>query len=458
MWNELWNRPAVVLFLSILIGIILFRFANSFILPIIVVAVILLFVNENASFVILIILLSSYWASKNWNNYIQLIENIKPFESSYIEVKGRIKEMSSKSILIDQLSIQDLSYRGVIEIIVKDSESLKYDELVDIKGNLYANKNMELNSRQVQKRIIGVVYPESIEPLESPGFSLKGSAAALRERVQERLKGYFSRDEEEVLSAMVLGIDKDVSYDTYSRFKATGLIHTLVASGAQVSIITSILLPFLPKMWAVFVFPIILIYSLMAGFGVSILRATIMMGINILARIIREDYDPLSSLAFSGVLILIFDPLSLFSTGFQLSFLATFALIGISPYLRIRYLDFAIPTVTVQTLLSPLLLYKNGSIPLISFPINILVAPIISLITILGFAIVISTFTFPFITLVLSFIIKPVLYIMSAIIEWGNLKVYGVNYSPNLLELIAIYTVLGGLFYIVYTRLYRDNK
>lgn len=100
-----------------------------------------------------------------------------------------------------------------------------------------------------------------------------------------------------------------------------------------------------------------------------------MMGINILARIIYEDYDPPSSLAFSGIVILLFDPLALFSSSFQLSFLATFSLICIAPYLRVKRLDFMMPTITVQGILAPLLLYKNGSLPLISFPINVIVSP-----------------------------------------------------------------------------------
>jgi ComEC/Rec2-related protein len=423
-----------------------------------VVAVILLFINEKLSFILLIILISSYWASKNWDRYILSIENIKPLEASQIEFTGRVKEISSKMILLDKLSIEDHPYSGTIEVMYKDNEDINYDERLLVKGNFYANKNMDLSKKQVQKRIIGLVYPEYIESVETPPSSLRGWLKTLREKIRECLKGYFNRDEEEIISAMVLGIDKDVSYDTYNKFKATGLIHTLVASGAQVSIITSIFLPFLSKMWVILLFPIIILYSFIAGLGISILRATIMMGINILARIIKEDYDPLSSLAFSGVLILLFDPISLFGTSFQLSFLSTFALIGISPYIKARYLSFAIPTIVVQTILSPLLLYKNGNIPIISFPINVLVAPMISWITILGFAVVLSTFAFPFITLVLSFIIKPILYILLAVIKWGNSRTYGVNYSPNIIELIAIYVILGGLFYIAYTRLYKCNK
>ena len=458
MWNEIWNRPGVILFLSIALGIVLFRFIDSLILPIIVIAVVLLFINEKISFILLIILLSSYWTAKNWDSYILSIGSIKPFESSQIEFTGRIKEISSKSILLDKIFIETHSYLGTIEVMDKDNEDINYDERLLIRGNFYTDKNFGLDSKQVQKRIIGVVYPEYIESVENPHFSLKGWLKTLREKIQERLKGYFNKDEEEILSAMVLGIDKEVSYDTYNKFKATGLIHTLVASGAQVSIITSIFLPFLSRMWIILIFPIIVLYSFIAGLGVSILRATIMMGVNILSRIIKEDYDPLSGLAFSGALILLFDPISLFSTSFQLSFLSTFALIGVSPYIKARYLSFAIPTIVVQTILSPLLLYKNGNIPIISFPINVLVAPIVSWITILGFIIVLSTFTFPFITLILSFIIKPVLYVLLAVIEWGNSKTYGVIYSPNILELIAIYIILGGLFYIAYTRLCKCNK
>lgn len=456
MWNEIAGRPSVILFLSLATGIIISRYVNLILIPLIFLAIGFLFIKDKISIIIVIVLLSAWWASKNYDRYIDSIERIKGLSSSMVNVTCRVRDVSRYGILVDSLTIDGKRCYGVLN--VKTRGRFYPDDILLIQGRVYENKITSVDSREVQIRLIGTLYPEKITTLSNNRFSPKKSLYLTRQKIKDRLSPYLNTKERELIIAMVLGIDEDLGYETYKEFKATGLIHTLVASGAQVSIVASGLIPFAKGLWIIILFPLIITYATIAGLGVSIIRASIMMGINLIARLINEDYDPFSSLAFSGSLILIFDPLAIFGTSFQLSFLATFSLIWISPLINIKRLEFIMPTLTVQGVLAPLLLYKNGSLPLISFPINIILAPLISIITIAGFVLALSTFTFPFITLVISIIIKPVVYLLSYIVTIGNSMTYNIDYSPNKMELIAMYIIIGGLIYIGYTRLHKDTK
>lgn len=70
----------------------------------------------------------------------------------------------------------------------------------------------------------------------------------------------------------------------------------------------------------------------------------------------------------------------------------------------------------------------------------------------------ISTFTFPFITRIISIIIKPIVYLLLRIVAFGNRMTYDIEYAPNIIELLAMYVIIGGLIYIGYTGLHKDDK
>jgi len=456
LWNEIAGRPSVILFLSLVTGISIFRYINLLFVPLIFLAAGFLFIKDKVSVIIILVLLSSWWASKNYNRYMDSIERVKSLSGSRVNAVCRVKDISKYGMVVDNLIIENDKYYGVLNVNTK--EKFHHGDTLLISGKIYENRINSIERREFQTRLIGTFYPDKVTLLSSKKFSLKRSLYLLRQEIKDRLSPFFTTEERDLIMAMVLGIDEDLNYEIYKNFKATGLIHTLVASGAQVSILVAGLIPFIKGGWIAVLFLLIVLYSFITGLGVSIIRAGIMMGINLIARVLNEDYDPFSSLAFSGSLILLFDPFAIFGTSFQLSFLATFSLIGISPLINIKRLNFIIPTLTVQGILAPLLLYKNGSLPLISFPINVIVAPLISILTIGGFILALSTFTFPFITSIISIIIKPVIYLLLRTVNLGNSMTYNIDYSPSIMELIAMYIIIGGLIYLGYTGLHKDNK
>jgi competence protein ComEC len=98
---------------------------------------------------------------------------------------------------------------------------------------------------------------------------------------------------------------------------------------------------------------------------------------------------------FAAALMLFFNPLLLaLDAGFQLSFLAMLGLIYVSPVLskllnnvpdifQIKYA--LVATLSAQALTLPVIIYNFGRIPILSPIVNIMITPLLSLVTILGF-------------------------------------------------------------------------
>ncbi|WP_068818656.1 ComEC/Rec2 family competence protein [Phormidesmis priestleyi] len=182
--------------------------------------------------------------------------------------------------------------------------------------------------------------------------------------------------------------------------KRVGLSHALAASGFQVSLILSVVLALLNRfsttVQVIAGVTALLIFLGLTGLEPSVLRAVIM-GFGLLIGLAnKRSVKPLGGLLLAAIILLIFNPMWIWDLGFQLSFLATLGLQVTSPSL-VKSLDWlpsvftsmiAVPIAAyIWTL--PLQLYSFGVLSPYSIPVNVIVTPLISIISIGG---VISAF------------------------------------------------------------------
>jgi competence protein ComEC len=71
-------------------------------------------------------------------------------------------------------------------------------------------------------------------------------------------------------------------------------------------------------------------YAFIAGMGIPIQRAVLMLSVFLLARLFFRDRAALNATGFAALAVLIWSPAALFEAGFQLTFLALLAITGIS--------------------------------------------------------------------------------------------------------------------------------
>ena len=205
-----------------------------------------------------------------------------------------------------------------------------------------------------------------------------------------------------LLGGLVVGAKQSLGEKLQSDFRTTGIIHIVVLSGYNVTIVADAIMrtfKFFPLIsqtvgTAFGAFSIIL-FALMTGASATIVRASIMALLVIAARSTGRTYDITRALFIAGFIMVLHNPkILVHDASFQLSFLATLGLIWLSPLLdkyvpfiptRFRLREFATATVATQIFVLPLLLYKIGELSLVALPVNLLVLVTVPLTMLFGF-------------------------------------------------------------------------
>ena len=134
-----------------------------------------------------------------------------------------------------------------------------------------------------------------------------------------------------LLKAVILGRRDDLRTEQIEDFKVAGAIHILSVSGLHVGIIFLILgrllgwmkkIPYGKISYTSLIAAVLCFYAMVTGLPSSVVRATIMCLIFLISEISGRENKPMNTLAISAFLILLFDPLSLYNIGFQLTYLA----------------------------------------------------------------------------------------------------------------------------------------
>lgn len=153
-----------------------------------------------------------------------------------------------------------------------------------------------------------------------------------------------------IYRALLLGDRSRVSPAVLELFKASGTFHILAISGLHIAVIATLLyfifywtlsrseyllLNFqIRKTVAILTIPVLVGYALLAGMNSPVTRAVIMSSILLIALCTDRKKSPSPLVAAAALIILIFDPLQLFTVSFQLSFAAIIGIIFIFPALQ----------------------------------------------------------------------------------------------------------------------------
>ena len=163
---------------------------------------------------------------------------------------------------------------------------------------------------------------ENVLVTESNDTPAKYFAAVFRQKIVSHLDNLFPEDTLGFVRALLLGDDSKLSYDVDSAFQISGLRHVIAVSGLHVSILFSIMYLFGGRHKVVGVvagWPVLFVFAAVAGFTPSIIRACIMQALINLSFLVDKEYDPPTALAFSALVMLAVNPLTITSVSFQLS-------------------------------------------------------------------------------------------------------------------------------------------
>ena len=222
--------------------------------------------------------------------------------------------------------------------------------------------------------------------------------ADLRRRIAQALLDQAGPSRGGVLAALVLGSAVvPLPLEVRDAFRAAGLSHALAASGFHLSVLLGAVMPLgrqLPKPLRMgLAFGAMGLFVLMAGPQPSVLRAVVMGALALLVLESGWRAKPLGILLASVVALLLWCPGWLLDVGFQLSAVATAALMvsarPLEEAFRGRFpraipgwfaAALAVP-VAASLWTLPLQLLHFGVVPIYAVPANLVVAPLLTPIT-----------------------------------------------------------------------------
>ena len=259
---------------------------------------------------------------------------------------------------------------------------------------------------------------------KSPHFEPLEKIDKIRARMQNTVISIFWENK---YSWLLLGLfiwDKSmIPSDNYNTFVDSWLVHIIAVSGgniAMVLILLSFLLWFLPfYVRNGFLIVWIIFYAMICGNDSSVFRAAVMWILTLVALFRGREISIRRSMMYAFMIILIFNPFSLwYDIGFILSFGAIIWIVLFQKFSQNLvekrkekkkwkkkeksdffdckfWKEYLVPTIWASLWTAPILIFFMNWVNLVGILLNVIIVPIIPIVTIYGF-----------ISLILSLIIK----------------------------------------------------
>jgi competence protein ComEC len=323
------------------------------------------------------------------------------------------------------------------------------------------------------------ITDDALFPVKSNTTTLLGIANNIRKYVNYKLESYhFEPDQLAIINALLLGQRQDISNEIYSSYTNAGAIHILAVSGLHVGIILIILgLIFKPLerlkhgklIKTILLVSILWSFALIAGLSASVTRAVTMFSIVAIALNLNRPTNIYNTLAISVFFILLFKPLFLFDVGFQLSYLAVFAIVTIDPLLyRIWKPKYWLTdlfwhtltiTISAQFGIIPISLYYFHQFPSLFFVSNLIIIPGLGII--LGFGIlIIFLAVLNLLPQFLADFFGYIISLMNSFVVWVSRQEAFLfkDISFNLLDVVASYILIITFVRLLFNKSYLNLK
>ena len=385
-------------------------------------------------------------------NSIKYYANFKIPTEQYLHLKinKTLKPNSyNERYIASVIEVDGIAAKGRILLISKKDTSLtKFivdDEIYTL--NLIEEIGLPLNPYQFN-------YPNYLEKLginyqlklnrqdciirKNPASTLSGLVAAFRLKIVSGLeKLNFGKEELSIIQALILGQRQELSEETYTNYKNAGAVHILAVSGLHIGIVL-LFCKFLLKplerfprgKTLVLILTVIILwgYAILAGLSSSVIRAVCMFSFVAYALYLNRPTNTFNILALSMFFILLaYDPMLLFTVGFQLSYAAVFSIFWLLPRLQQfwnpeniffkKCWQLISVSLAAQIGVLPLSLYYFHQFPGLFFISNLLIIPFLGIILGSGFLIIVLALM-NMLPDALAGIYNKLITLMNLVIEW----------------------------------------
>ena len=241
-----------------------------------------------------------------------------------------------------------------------------------------------------------------------------------------------------LINALLFGQRQDMDKDTTTSYTNAGVVHILAISGLHFTLL------FIGLNWLlaplkrakhigylghfIIIMVLMWVFALLTGLSASVVRAVAMFSFVLVGDLLNRRSNIYNSLAVSALVLLLARPNFLFDAGFQLSYIAVFAIVWLQPiYIRIKrskcwLVNFAKDTVVIslvaQVGVLPLSLYYFNQFPLLFLVANVVVIPLSNIVLGLGIAVLVLNFIFPQGVVWVGYMLEFAINVMNGFIQW----------------------------------------
>ena len=235
-------------------------------------------------------------------------------------------------LLGEHLLVNKGMYYGGLELEAAEPGDL-------LTGAMEVRDASEINGERIttftSRGLWFLLYPQDEVSIEQGGFSLRFLPQYLREQMERQIDRLYAGEIGGFLKALLLGVREDLSEGRSSDLGEVGIYHITAVSGLHCGFLLTVIGTLIgwkrERLLAAVAIPVLILYTLMVGCPPSMIRASVMLSIVLLAPLFRREPDPLTSLAFALLLLLLANPYSIASVGLQLSFASMVGLLAAAP-------------------------------------------------------------------------------------------------------------------------------
>jgi len=146
-------------------------------------------------------------------------------------------------------------------------------------------------------------------------------------------------DQTGIMRALLLGYRQELPEHLQKLFALTGTLHIFAISGVHVGVFAGLMIAVIrlfgvpSSRWALYLAPMLILYTIGTGMRPSAVRACVMALVFVSAYLFQRRPDPPTALALAACLITAFDPPQLLAPGFIFSFVIVAGLMRLYPVL-----------------------------------------------------------------------------------------------------------------------------
>jgi ComEC/Rec2-related protein len=381
------------------------------------------------------------------NSRCQKLDKDERFKTKIYISKSKFKGKETSHIDMEDIRVGDiLEIRGGLKLL---SEDKGLDQANQSATSTALQKRIEINNKK-HKIFSTIQVSKLVQVEQNNGFHFKRFLIEVRTYIESSIARFIPEPESDLAAGLVVSGKDSLSKEILEEFKRVGLIHIVVLSGSNVSIISQALfkvLGFAPLFFRTILGIFFMAcFAIMTGASPPVVRSVFMSSVPLLISpfvgrntklqnhseaqeiSLFENNATLSILLFVVLIMSIINPLyPIYDISFQLSFLATFGLIVLSSPIakRLTFIprffgvrEIVAASLATQIYIAPLLLHMSGGLSIVFIIANIVVLPILPLLMFLIFLIPFTSFIAPMLADIIGKVSYFILHFIMQYTHW----------------------------------------